>query len=85
MSYVKLIARPDTWFKVGKEVYDADSVPDDPCRIDVGQWGRWQRIGNVLASGVHVLPSEIEPSPEIWDTKLCSVGDFIVEIVEERV
>ena len=36
MKYVKLIAKPDTWFKTGSEVYDYDcNPPTDLKRISL--------------------------------------------------
>jgi hypothetical protein len=38
MKYVKLIAKPDTWFKAGTEVFDYDEYGK---RITLESYNKW--------------------------------------------
>ena len=99
MSYVKLIAKPDTWFKSGTEVYDYDcDAPDDLRRVTLADWEKhekeWRQYGGqggfiICVRGIRVIEAGYEEKlfgavgTERWDGEACSSHEFEVEIVEE--
>ena len=85
MKYVKLIAKPDTWFKAGTEV----SNYDKNRRLTVEEWKEW---GNsiVLVRGIRICednPNEngmgYKAGDERIDGECCGCDEFDIEIVEE--
>ncbi len=96
MKYVKLIAKPDTWFKAGTEVYDYDcNPPDDIYRVTLEDWEIHQNpaysAGSICVRGIRVNEFDYEVEAglgklgeERWDGELCGMDEFEVEIVEER-
>lgn len=89
MKYVKLTARPDTWFKAGTEVYDYDChPPEDTRRITLDAWTEWSQYRMVLARGIRVIENPAsegggQVGEERWDGESCSIDEFDIEIVEE--
>ena len=91
MKYVKLIAKPDTWFKAGTEVYDYDSsFPSNLKRITLDVWeecSTFTGIKAILATGIRVADTDHEIElfgvGERWDGEHCSCDEFDVEIVDE--
>ena len=57
IKYVKLIAKPDTWFKAGTEVYDYDEYGK---RITLEAYNKWRESGMILASGICVCEHDYE-------------------------
>ena len=88
--YVKLIARPDTWFKEGTEVYGYDSDPErgDFTRVTKEEYE--EPYGYFGCRGIHVVTDEIDAKnrncklgDEGWDGEWCSKNEFdFVEFVE---
>ena len=60
VSYVKLTARPDTWFKAGTEVYDYDcNPPEDVRRITLAAWEEAAKHGwGIDARGIKVADAD---------------------------
>jgi hypothetical protein len=91
MKYVKLTAKPDTWFKEGTEVYDYDCDPPNTLfRITLEVWEshvNFQGIKAILARGIRKpqLQREIEifGEGERWDGEFCGIDEFEVEIVDD--
>ncbi len=91
MKFVKLTAKPDTWFKEGTEVYDYDCDPPNTLfRITLEVWESYvnfQGIKAILARGIRKpqLQREIElfGEGERWDGEFCGIDEFEVEIVDE--
>ena len=92
MKYVKLTARPNTWFKAGTEVYTYESRQDSPTRMTLEEWERWMDPNPfvVLVAGLRVCdddPNECglgyAPGEERWDGESCDPAEFDMEIVEE--
>lgn len=90
MSYVKLTARPDTWFKAGTEVYDEDTN----VRMTLERWEQWRKEwGNVAEWVMCVRGIRVTEDPgsegghavgeEREDGECCGSEEFDVEIVEE--
>ena len=79
MKYVKLTAKPDTWFKEGTEVYSYDCHPPEQLyRITLEEWescvNTEEHHQGVLARG---------QTEDGWDGEFCFIGEFDVEIVDE--
>jgi len=88
-KYVKLIAKPDTWFKAGTEVFDDD--PDEyGKRITLESYNKWLKSGSILARGIRVCEYDYELAlgykmgEEREDGELCGIDEFDVEVVEEE-
>jgi hypothetical protein len=90
-KYVKLIAKPDTWFKAGTEAYDYDCDENDKYRITLEQWEKdWLPSGIVCARGTRVCENpRSENAPHVgfewFDGESCGIDEFTIEIVDERV
>jgi len=80
MKYVKLIARPDTWFKEGTEVYHYNcDPPESKYRIAVDdEWKEIQEYGYGCFRGIRV-----DEDGENWDGEGCSLEEFDWEIVDD--
>lgn len=91
MKYVKLTAKPDTWYKAGTEAYDYDCHPakGDFRRISLSVWEEsWLPYNMVLVRGLRIAdpsyPWEQDiAGQEYWDGESCSISEFDVEIVDE--
>ncbi len=86
MQYVKLTARPDTWFKTGSEVYHDDG----DRRLTVAEWesalkdrGFWARGIRVCEDNPNERGNGWPPGFEREDGEWCSPDEFDVETVEE--
>lgn len=86
MKYVKLIARPDTWFEAGTEVWHYDK----PRRLTLEEWNGWVPWNMVLVRGIRICedcPNENGMGYKSGDRRIdgesCGVDEFDVEIVEE--
>lgn len=92
MKYVKLTAKPNTWFKNGTEVYDYDSDENNKTRITLDDWNNLvSEVGGIVVFGLRVCedtPNEngigYKADDERWDRELCSCDEFNSEIVEEK-
>lgn len=94
MKYVKLTAKPDSWFKVGTEVYHNEcNPPDDLYRVSLEEWEKAQNIewGIICVRGTRIIGNETEAKcysgkvgDERWDGELCDLDEFDMEVVEER-
>ena len=91
MKFVKLTAKPDTWFKEGTEVYDYDcNPPEQLFRVTLEEWEscvNFTGIKAICVRGLRItqLKNEIEifVEGERWDGELCTCDEFDVEIVDE--
>lgn len=87
MKYVKLIAKPDTWFKAGTEVFHYDFDYDEKHRISLLEWKIWEQSLGVLVRGIRISETNCEMNREIGteyiDGEWCSCDEFEVEIIEE--
>lgn len=86
MKYVKLIAKPDTWFKAGTEVFDDDCFGK---RYTLEAYNQWLKSGIILARGIRVCEHDYELKlgyelgEERQDGELCNINEFDMTIVEE--
>lgn len=96
VKYVKLTARPGTWYKAGTEIFWEDCVSDEPRevaimrRMTLDEWDNLDKNAGIGCVGIRVCednPNERgngwSPGEERWDGEWCSVDEFDVEIVEE--
>jgi len=91
MKFVKLTAKPDTWFKKGTEVYDYNCEPPEQLlRVTLEEWEscvNFTGIKAICVCGFRIpqFKNEIDIFGENgrWDGEFCSVDDFEVEIVDE--
>lgn len=91
MKFVKLTAKPDTWFKEGAEVYDYNcNAPEQLQRVSLEEWEscvNFEGIKGICVRGLRntQLEYEIEifGKGERWDGEFCGCDEFHVEIVDE--
>lgn len=83
--FVRLIAKPNTWFKEGTEVFSAFTGK----RITAEEFDDYQKVGSILAVGTRVCQEVYElslgfkPEEEREDEKLCDIDEFSVEYINE--
>ena len=88
-KYVKLIAKPDTWFKAGTEAFDYDEYGK---RITLEAYNEWLKSRSILVRGTRIcqFPTELligsgyKLGEERIDGELCGINEFDVEVVEEE-
>lgn len=91
MKFVKLTAKPDTWFKEGTEVYSYDCHPPNQLwRVSLDEWESCVSFEGIKAMCVvgrrtPKLKNELEifGEEERWDSEVCWYEEFHVEIVDE--
>lgn len=91
MQYVKLTAKPDTWYKEGTEVYsDLSQPPEILRRMTLEEWEEWNSydLKACLVVGIRISQLEFETNYwgenfERWDGEYCSCDEFEVEVVNE--
>jgi len=90
MKFVKLTAKPDTWFKAGTEVYDYDADYSEKKLITLDYWNKSVEGGwGIDVRGIRVCQEDYElkfcnceVGFEREDGELCSCDEFEVEIIE---
>lgn len=91
MKTVKLIAKPNTWFKEGTEVFDYNEYGK---RLSLEEFEKWKNEDNgwgILVRGIRVCEEgcgEVENlgykvGDERIDGELCGIDEFDVEIIED--
>ena len=81
MTLVKLIAKPNTWFKEGTEVFNYDEYG---VRFTLDEYKKWEESGTILARGLRVCEdaSELRPLGEEYiDGEYCDIDEFEVELI----
>lgn len=93
MKYVKLVARPDGWFKEGTEAYHYDCDENNKRRVTVEEWQEmvdagmyWLRGTWVAVRGTGAVENcgYIE-GQEYFDGETGCLDEFDVTIVEEPI
>jgi hypothetical protein len=92
-KYVKLIAKHDTWFKEGTEVYDYYSnPPNNLYRITLEQWQTAIKEAGLFVRGVRVCGDNVGEQnigyavgEERWDGEWCYIEEFDATIVNEKI
>ena len=88
IKFVKLIAKPNTWFKEGTGVFDYDYPYEDKRRITLNTFERsWKPFGIILVRGIRVCDDNPNGMGytigyEREDGEQCSIDEFEVEIIE---
>lgn len=89
MKYIKLTARPNTWFKEGTEAYDYDCDNFNRFRITEEAFNKdWKPYGYILCRGTRISENQSELAncgEEYFDGEGCSLEEFDVEVVNEYV
>lgn len=88
-QYVKLIAKPDTWFKEGTEVYNYDADYDKKQRLTLEEWNEWVKAGICCVRGIRICElgnGEVENlgykvGEERIDGECCGIDEFDVETI----
>lgn len=73
-KYIKLIAKPDTWFKENTEVLGYNGE-----RITKEYWSECQKSGIIACRGIRVCESEYELhtiGEEYEDSETCLIEEF---------
>lgn len=97
MSYIRLIARPDTWYKAGSEVFWENAVEGAPRevaskrRLTLAEWEEIKRPENAGIGCVGIRITEDPDSEgggiageERWDGEWCMIDEFDVEMVDAK-
>lgn len=83
MKYVKLVAKKDTWFSEGTEVYQYDITDwNKRERLTLDEWNMWVESGIVCVRGTKIFDNSTEAC---FDGENCGINEFDVEIVDEKV
>ena len=90
-TYVKLVAKHDSWFKEGTEVYSYDSSPEKRNFLRVTKEDWEDSEGGLLCRGIHVVLDENDAKnrdmsigEEDWDGEWCSKDEFeFIGYIEE--
>lgn len=86
MKYVKLTARPDSWFLEGTEVYDYNCEHDNKYRISLKEYLEATKDGMIFVRGFRVCESptsEGKLQNELYfDGESCAIDEFDMEIVD---
>jgi hypothetical protein len=89
IKYVKLIAKPDTLFNAGTEVFDYN--PDEyGKRITLEAYNEWLKSGSILVRGIRVCEHDYELKlgyklgEEREDGELCGIDEFNMTIVDDE-
>lgn len=89
MQHVRLIAKPNTWFKEGTEVYDYMSDYSEKKQITLEEWTQAVSEGGICVRGIRVCennPNEngmgCKAGEERIDGEWCSCDEFDMEIIK---
>jgi hypothetical protein len=86
-GYVKLIAKPDTWFEAGTEVWHYDHNR----RLTLEEYAEWEKTKSIiLVRGIRVCEDNdnergmgYQPGEIRIDSECCMLDEFEVEVVED--
>jgi hypothetical protein len=79
--YVKLVAKPNTWFKEGTDVWDEDTG----FRFTKEKLNEWAKSDIIVARGSRICESETELQEigvEYTDSELCEIDEFTVILTD---
>ena len=82
MGNVKLIAKENTWFKAGTEVYDEDYDFSEKKRLTLEKYENWKKGGIICVVGIRVCELEYEfklgykNGEERIDGECCDINEF---------
>jgi hypothetical protein len=75
MKYVRLIAKENTWFKAGSEVFDYNSDYFKGQHVTLAYWQECLRDGAICVRGIRANGEE--------DGESCLCSEFEVEVIDE--
>jgi len=79
---VRLIAKPNTWFKEGTEVYNYDKYG---VRFTLDEYKEWEKSGTILTRGLRVCENPESENKllgeEYIDGEYCDIDEFEVEFI----
>lgn len=95
-QYVRLIARPDTWYKAGTEVFWEGAVSDEPRDVAIMRrmtLAEWEDIKRPENAGIGCVGIRVTENPaaegggsvreERLDGEWCMIDEFDVDITTE--
>jgi hypothetical protein len=93
MKYVKLIAKPDGWFKTGTEAYNYDCDESNKRRVTVDEWQEMLDAGTYWLRGIWIAKKgygAVEncgfiEGKEYFDGEIGSINELESTIVDEPV
>jgi len=92
MKYVKLVAKADTWFKEGTEVYEYNAKYEEKKMVSLDEWKISLIEGGICVRGIRVCednPNEngmgCKAGEERIDGEWCSCDEFEATIMEEQI
>jgi hypothetical protein len=79
--YVKLISKPNEWFDLGTEVFEAymgdyNSKNKPRKRITADEYQIWEKAGHILGYGLR---------NGTWVTELCPLEEFEISYTEDQI
>lgn len=90
MKYAKIVAKPNSWFKEGTEVYDYDANYENKKRVTWDYWEQCKSEGGICVRGIRVCedsPNEngmgCKSGEERIDGEYCHWDEFNVTQMEE--
>jgi hypothetical protein len=92
MEYVKLVAKPGTWYKAGTEVYCWSSMQGEKVRLSRfayeqavnSQWSSLSVKGTRVCEDPRNAAFQVKRGEEYQDIRHVKMSDFIVSYTEER-
>jgi hypothetical protein len=89
-NVVKLVAKPNTWFKEGTEVFHYDFDYSERIRLTLADWQIALSEGGINVRGIRVCEEGYEqesclnckPGEERIDGEWCMCDEFFVEILD---
>jgi hypothetical protein len=87
MKYVKLTAKPDTWFKEGTEVFDYDAEYELGQRLTLDEYKSWGEYV-ICVRGITYVEEDSHEAKLFGegyriDGESCGLSEFELEIVDE--
>lgn len=76
MQYVKLVARPGTWFDEGTEVFEYDLPWEHRRRVTITEWNEWLPFEYICVQG--------QRNGDV-DGESCAFVEFDMEVVETSI
>lgn len=88
MTFIKLTARPNTWFKEGTEVFDYDADFNNQQRITADAWSQALIDKGICVRGIRITENSAAEGGqtegiERVDGEWCSIDEFDAEIITQ--
>ena len=83
--YVKLVAKPETWFQEGTEAFS-----EDERRFTVEEYEDWKKSGIIICCGRRICDTNeneqgigYSSGDARFDGECCSITEFEVQLVDD--